>query len=662
MNIPQKIGKYDIHGELGNGAMGKVYKGFDPHISRWVAIKAIVKASLAPGDLQHMISRFRHEARAVGRLVHPRIVQIYDYGEDEELAYIVMELVNGKSLHELLAKGAKYSHNEIVEIIRPLLDGLGYVHEEGVVHRDLKPSNILINSDGRIKICDFGIAHTESSELTQLGDVLGSLHYMSPEQFIGMSIDARSDIYSVGVIAYELLTGKKPFVGNSATIMQQVIYERENPPSSINPALTAEIDAVIQKALEKDSDKRYQTAREFSDAFVAAVSVNTGSTSLDKAAVPISQPPAGLINAARMINAQSPLKTASRQDEKTELLVKTPDSQPLARDTEIDTEVTSAIQQPAINTADQFTDNRAKQASILAVDDDERILNALKSLFRTHYNVFTTTSGNQALDFIKRHKIHVIISDQRMPIMPGVELLRQARELSPSSVRILLTGYSDLASIVGSINDGEVYRFISKPWDNQDLQKTVAEAVAIGLELANTSSVTTAPLDRIEAGVLVIDADEEIFRVTKGVMDGLCPVLYAPDLDTAIAVMQQHEIAVVLADIGAGSEDMAAMIKLLKQENPQILTIVLTAASDSDLVIELINQAQIFRFLNKPVKVNFLKRHLHAALAQYVKYQKSPSLLKQHRVQETGQLRNSTAGKKILSGIMALPKRWFTTG
>jgi response regulator RpfG family c-di-GMP phosphodiesterase/tRNA A-37 threonylcarbamoyl transferase component Bud32 len=665
--MPQKIGKYDIHGELGNGSMGKVYKGFDPHISRWVAIKAIVKASLAPSNLQHMISRFRHEARAVGRLVHPRIVQIYDYGEDEELAYIVMELVNGKSLHELLTKGATYSQNEIVEIIRPLLDGLGYVHEEGIVHRDLKPSNILINSDGRIKICDFGIAHTESSELTQLGDVLGSLHYMSPEQFIGMSIDARSDIYSVGVIAYELLTGKKPFVGNSATIMQQAIYEREKPPSSINPALTPEIDAVIHKALEKDSDKRYQTAREFSDAFVAAVSVRSGSAPLQKAAVNVSQPPPGLLNAARMINAQSPLKTAPRQDDKTELLVKTPDiqmpgTQPRGRDTEIDTAAAPATQQSAINTADQFTDNRAKQASILAVDDDERILNALKSLFRTHYNVFTTTSGRQALDFIKRHKIHVIISDQRMPIMPGVELLRQARELSPSSVRILLTGYSDLASIVGSINDGEVYRFISKPWDNQDLQKTVAEAVAIGLELANTSSVTTAPLDRIEAGVLVIDADEEIFRVTKGVMDGLCPVLYAPDLDTAIAVMQQHEIAVVLADIGAGSDDMAAMIKLLKQENPQILTIVLTAASDSDLVIELINQAQIFRFLNKPVKVNFLKRHLHAALAQYVKYQKSPSLLKQHRVQETGQLRNSTAGKKILSGIMALPKRWFTTG
>ena len=192
--------------------MGTVFKCFDPQISRWVAIKAIVKASLNPIDLQQLVIRFRHEAQAVGRLIHPRIVQVYDYGEDDQLAYIVMELVNGKSLQEHLLNGARYSLPEIAEIIRRLLDGLAYVHSEGIVHRDLKPSNILINSEGRIKICDFGIAHSESSELTKVGDVLGSLHYMSPEQLVGMPVDARSDIYSVGVIAYELLTGKKPFL------------------------------------------------------------------------------------------------------------------------------------------------------------------------------------------------------------------------------------------------------------------------------------------------------------------------------------------------------------------------------------------------------------------------------------------------------------------
>lgn len=648
MTQPLKIGKYEIQNELGKGAVGTVYKGFDPLISRLVAIKAIVKASLDPVELQHMIRRFRHEARAVGRLTHPRIVQIYDYGEDDELAYIVMELVNGKSLQEHLSKGATYNLQEVSEIIRPLLDGLGYVHSEGVVHRDLKPSNIMINNDGRIKVCDFGIAHTESSELTQMGDVLGSLHYMSPEQFLGQPIDKRSDIYSVGVVAYELLTGKKPFTGNSAAVMQQIINQRPADPSSINPKLSPLIDQVIQKALAKKSADRYQSAREFSDAFIQAIAACSDSSA------PVPQtPPAGLLNAARMLNSRVAVQPASW-----------PSPQP-ALDLDLGQ---IATKPPKLKPEETLPDSKdsqlvldqsVKQARILVVDDEERILTALKSLFRMQYQVFATTDGYQALDFLKQQKIHVIISDQRMPIMPGVELLRQARDISPSSVRILLTGYSDLASIVGSINDGEVYRFISKPWNNQELQQIVSEAVTIAMELADTQATPVALPQKMNAGILVIDEDEEIYRVTKGVIDGLCPVLYAPGLDAAIAVMQAQEIAVVLADIGAGNEDMAAMIKLLKQENPQILTIVLTAASDSDLMIELINKAQIFRFLNKPVKIKFLKNHLHAALTQYLAFQQAPQLLHQHRVQESGLVRNSSIGRKILSGLSLLHGRWF---
>lgn len=655
MTDTKKIGKYEIHGELGRGAMGTVYKCFDPLISRWVAIKAIVKASLDPVDVQHMIRRFRHEAQTVGRLVHPRIVQIYDYGENDQIAYIVMELVNGKSLQEHLVNGTRFSLPEVVEIIRPLLDGLGYVHTEGIVHRDLKPSNIMINSDGRIKVCDFGIAHTESSELTKLGDVLGSLHYMSPEQFIGMSIDARSDLYSVGVITYELLTGKKPFIGNSASVMQQVIYELPAVPSSINPGLSPLIDQVILKAMAKDSEKRYQSAHEFSDALIQAVA-NATNHGDDAAAAPPAAPPplrqpataagSGLLNAARMLTprvAAPPPASASAD----------------SRNGAPQTEQGSGELFTGSEDSQFALDMSVKKACILAVDDEERILAALKSLFRMRYHVFTTTNGNQALDFMKRHKINVVISDQRMPVMTGVELLRQAREISPATVRILLTGYSDLASIVGSINDGEVYRFISKPWNNQELQQTIAEAVTISMELASAPASFSGLPQKIKAGILVIDKDEEIYRVTKGLIDTLCPVYYAPNLEAAIAVMQEHEIAVVIADVGTGNADVTAMIKLLKQDYPQILTIVLTAASDSDMVIELINQAQIFRFLNKPVKVKILKSHLQAALSQYIVLQKSPQLLKQYQVQESEQVRNSSVGKKILAGLLSLPSRWF---
>jgi len=178
---PAKIGKYEVRGLLGEGGMSAVYRGFDPAISRPVAIKTIAKSALDKGELQHVLARFRHEAQAVGRLAHPRIVQIYDYGEDDELAYIVMELVDGDTLQDRLLENANYGLREIGDIIGQLLDGLGHAHAAGVVHRDVKPSNIMIGPDGRIKIGDFGIAHTESSQLTQHGDVLGTPHYMAPE-------------------------------------------------------------------------------------------------------------------------------------------------------------------------------------------------------------------------------------------------------------------------------------------------------------------------------------------------------------------------------------------------------------------------------------------------------------------------------------------------
>lgn len=154
--------------------MGVVYRAFDPAIHRQVAIKTITKSAMDPADAQYAVARFRHEAQAVGRLTHPRIAAIFDYGEDEQIAYIVMELVNGKSLYDHLQNKASFELGEIGEILRQLLDGLGYAHGQGVVHRDIKPSNILINDDGRIKISDFGIAHLDSSSLTQVGEIMGS--------------------------------------------------------------------------------------------------------------------------------------------------------------------------------------------------------------------------------------------------------------------------------------------------------------------------------------------------------------------------------------------------------------------------------------------------------------------------------------------------------
>lgn len=632
MTEPEKIGKYEIQDVLGKGAMGVVYKAYDPTIARGVAIKVIARSSLGETDLKHVIERFRHEAQAVGRLVHPRIVQIYDYGEDDEIAYIVMELVNGKTLHQHLSQELRYEIHEVGEIIRQVLDGIGYAHSEKVVHRDIKLSNIMINSDGRIKISDFGIARIDSSSLTQVGDVLGTPYCMAPEQFLGLEVNELADLYSIGVIAYELLTGTKPFVGNAAGVMQQVLNNRPVDPSRLNPKLSPLMDGVLQKALAKKREDRFQSAREFSEAFRGAIEVSLDLGAAGRtpgAAVPDS---AALLSAARLLNAG--LAGAASSSEHV-LPALTGDS--------------------AIS-----LDKSVKKARLLFVDDEERILTALKSRFRDRYHVFTTTDGSKALDFMSRYPMHVIVSDQRMPAMPGVDLLRQSREVSPRSVRILLTGYSDLAAIVGSINDGEVYRFISKPWDNGELQTVVAEAVTIALELADTKAAPVDLPESMEAGVLVIDRDEEIFRVARELIGDLCPVVYAADLDAALGVMQNREIAVVIADVEAEHEELTAMLKLLKQENPQILTIVITRTSDAEMIIELINQAQLFRFLNKPVNVRLLKKHIHSALQRYLTFVQAPELVREHLVQTADELRSSVLGRRIHDSTRTLREKWFS--
>lgn len=622
-DAPIKIGKYEIKGELGTGGMGIVYKGWDPAISREVAIKGLNKKTVPMDDRETILSRFRHEAQAVGRLVHPRIVQIYDFIEDEEAAYIIMELVYGKTLAQHLAASESFALRDIAQIITQTLDGIGYAHEKGVVHRDMKTANIMINNDGRIKINDFGIARIDSTTLTRVGDLVGTPSYMSPEQFKGEEARRTTDLYSIGVIAYELLTGKKPFVGNVAAIMQQVINNIPPKPSALNTKLSADIDAVLAKAMAKNPAERFQTASEFSAAFRAAMDAMIGETSTPK--VSLVTDGNKLLDAARMLN-RHPTGNFSRDD----IPMESDDDSPI------------------------FIDTGIKKARLLIVDDEERILNALKSLFRQRYHVFTTTDGNKALDFITRYHMHVIISDQRMPVMLGSELLRRSREISPRSVRILLTGYSDLAAIVGSINDGEVYRFISKPWDNDSLQKIVAEASTIALELADTRTPAVVLPEKMDAGVLVIDEDEEVFRVVRELVGGLSPVYSASSVAEALELMKNHEVGVVVADVESSHEKVTAMLKLLKQEHPQILSIIATKAKDAELVIDLINQAQVFRILHKPFNVSTLKGQIQAALQRYLAYREEPQLAREHKVEVPEEARSSGLAVGILKGLRFL--------
>jgi serine/threonine protein kinase len=259
-----QLGRYNIIGELGQGAMGTVYKAVDPLIDRVVAIKTI-NLSLALDEKDEYESRFYQEAKAAGRLSHPNIVTIYDVGKSGEIAYIAMEFLQGRELRDLLNDGQRLPVDQVINIVAQVAQGLAYAHEHGIVHRDVKPSNIMIVRDGHVKITDFGIARMASAAVrTQTGMVLGSPKYMSPEQVVGKLTDQRSDIFSLGVMLYEMLTGQAPFAGeNVNAIMYQTLNSVPPPPSSLSPNVPEMLNFIVAKALAKKLEHRYQDTKEF---------------------------------------------------------------------------------------------------------------------------------------------------------------------------------------------------------------------------------------------------------------------------------------------------------------------------------------------------------------------------------------------------------------
>ena len=258
-----KLGRYEIISELGQGAMGVVYKAMDPLIDRVVAIKTI-NLGLALDEKEEYEGRFYQEAKAAGRLNYPNIVTIYDVGKSGDVAYIAMEFLQGRELRDIMNEVGLLPIDQVLDITAQVAMGLAYAHEHGIVHRDVKPSNIMVVRDGHVKITDFGIARMASSAVrTQTGMVLGSPKYMSPEQVLGKTIDQRSDIFSLGVMIYEMLTGQAPFNGeNVNAIMYQTLHGVPAAPGTLNPAVPEMVNFIVAKALSKKVDDRYQNARD----------------------------------------------------------------------------------------------------------------------------------------------------------------------------------------------------------------------------------------------------------------------------------------------------------------------------------------------------------------------------------------------------------------
>ncbi|HEV2022193.1 MAG TPA: protein kinase [Terriglobales bacterium] len=252
------VGRYKIIGEVGKGAMGVVYKATDPTIGRTVALKTM-RLDAHGSESEEMLQRFRNEAKAAGVMNHGNIVTIYDAGEQDGVFYIAMECIEGVTLHRLLADKRVIAVDKVVEYSRQVCAGLDYAHSHGVVHRDVKPANIMIEADGSVKIMDFGIAKSWGTAMTTVGQVLGTPNYMSPEQVKGRPLDGRSDLFSFGVILYEMVTGEKPFTGqNVTTIVYKIVHENPIPPRDLDVTIHPGLSWIITKALSKSPEERFQ--------------------------------------------------------------------------------------------------------------------------------------------------------------------------------------------------------------------------------------------------------------------------------------------------------------------------------------------------------------------------------------------------------------------
>ena len=314
----------------------------------------------------------------------------------------------------------------------------------------------------------------------------------------------------------------------------------------------------------------------------------------------------------------------------------------------------------------------ASKPSLLLVDDEERILRSLAMLFRGQYLLHTTTDARQALEIVARQQIHVVVSDQKMPVMRGADLLREVKERSPNTMRILLTGYSELDAIIASVNEGEIFRYVNKPWDAAELRTTVDQAAQIAYALYSAAPSEPAPVTAARAatavemvpaapqaaeGILVIDDDAEVYSGVQEIVGASQPVHWARSLEQAFELLERHPVGVIVSELVVKGESLTAALKLLKAQHPEVVTIVMTPFQDTGVLINLINQGQIYRLLPKPVRRGPLGMNIASALRHHRMLRASPSLRQRHVVEKIRQPEEMSVANRVMGFLGRLRGR-----
>jgi serine/threonine-protein kinase len=576
MSETKRVGRYEIGSLIGKGAVGSVYRGNDGE--KLVAVKVIPKAALAPERLAEL-----REA-PFARVRHPAIVPFIEMLENEKAICIVSEMALGESLSAILKSGEKIDLRKAWEISRQVLEALEAAHGKGVFHGDLKPANVFVDRQQRVTVTDFGLANLVANS--------GTPEFMAPEQLSDNIIDARTDIYQAGALVYTLVTHQPPFSGTREEVTHRVMQERPGDPSTMVPKAAWQLDWVIQRALSKDPADRFHAAREFSDGLRLGLQESIGA--------PLGVPKGSIAKDA-WAGAEKSLGLTQR---------------PAKPAPEATLAQKAKLIAPKAPEADKPAAPAAPKTRVLFVDDEERILNALRMLFRDEYDVVTASSGAAAVELLQKDPVQIVVSDQRMPGMAGVEVLREVKKANPRTVRILLTGYSDLAALVGSINEGEIFRFVKKPWDNDEIRDVLKEAAAAAAKVAPPPAEKL-QAKKVAASILVIDTDNSLAKGLQRMLGNDVTVHEGASAADAAKVLQSNDVAAVVADLRAGAKGIVSLFKLLKAKRPDTLSILLSDQPDSEVVADLINQAHVHRFLAKPVNAKELQQHVSEALKRY---------------------------------------------
>lgn len=528
IRTPTHLGRYEILDEIGRGAMGVVYMAKDPLIGRLVALKTFRATEALQGrDLEMFRARFIREAQSAGILSHPNIVTIHDVVEESEegVTFIAMEYVRGTNLKDVLRSETRLSIEEAAHVVAEVAEGLEYAHSRGVVHRDVKPANILLTEDRRVKLTDFGIARFGTSNLTHDGQLLGTPNYMAPEQIRGEAADHRADVFSLGVVLYEMLTGEKPFQGENVTVVtHRIAYEDFIPPDRHGPGLPAAVERVLERALAKDPDERFPSVAEMAQALAGALKELRNQE---------------LLNETQEIVLELAPEDASLESE-------AGDQGPVAESEAAAVEGSSeAARAPrgapgadlaaALGRALSVAGRGARRAAELIVPDSLERPPVLRLLVVAVVTAALSTGIAWGVWFLVRPEasgpdwaVQSPIHDQRVQALPVLRQATDALEAGESHVAVdLLRAAETLAPDVEAI--GEIRRRVEQSMESAELAEARAEEVSEALAQAHeaarvghwnearTAAEAALAVDEAneEAQTLLADADQALERLAR---------------------------------------------------------------------------------------------------------------------------------------------------